>query len=359
MTLCRPALLLAALAVAPARARAQSAPAAPPAAWLLLTADDPCNVTVDGEAQGTLAAGEVRKLKTGPGEHLVRAKRASDGAEFRARAALAKDGDQKLVAIRFTSGAPRDEKEYPATLMLVADANCEVSVDDSPLGVVARDAVKRVPVRIEDHFVTARRPDGSLSRTIVKVDRAGQVAVAVSCGVAPAAAAAVAPAPGAGPTDAELDAWEMTGDDKYAVSVSVNPEMPVSGLPPRGIYSASTFEAMYPVIMRDVLPAALIKQGFTVADREPGDCRLTLAFTYPQSHESLLLDSELDCGGQPGERFNFSRPTENGKVMWFSPSHNKNYIEGYLNPAADELAFKLTRSHAVKRVAKKKAKPAS
>jgi hypothetical protein len=211
--------------------------------------------------------------------------------------------------------------------------------------------------------VTAKRPDGSLWRQIVKVERPGQVAVAVSCAAAPVAAAAPAASASAaaGSSDAELDAWEMSGDDKYSVAVWVNPEMAVAGFPDgkMAVFGSNTFRAMYVVIMRDALPQALIKQGFTVAEASPGDCRLDLSFSFPPSHESLLLESVLRCGSQPEERFTFSRPSENGKVMWLSPSHNKTYIEGYVTPATDELALALTRSRAVKRTAKAKAKVTS
>lgn len=349
---------------------------APASSYLLLTPDADCEVSVDGMDQaGTLRKDEVRKVKVGVGDHVVKALavRATTPGEFKSIVTISAPGEQKAVAISFAGEIAHAADAADATLMLLTDADCEVSVDEVSVGIVSPDSVKKVPVKIEDHLIVAKSPDGRIIRSFVKVDHAGQVAVNIACANSPPPSSAPA-----APDESAIESYVLTAEDRYSISLTVNPVMPVSGID-RGFYNANLFRQMYVGVMKDQVTSSLIKQGFSVADSSadchktgglfsqkvecvnrpaaqatPPDCQLNIAFVIDDGKTTLRVDSVLDCAGYPAERFTHSKDIEGRVPMWISPSKNKNFAESFLFPTAEDLAKKIGETRVLKQLVLRK-----
>lgn len=371
-------------AAAPSRAKPKPRTPRPPAqdraqSFLLLTPDADCDISVDGAALGAVRKDEVRKIPAIAGDHVIQASR-SGGGEFKTIVSITAAGEQKAVAISFEAAAAGGENG--ATLLLLTDADCEVSVDDVSVGLVSPDSVKKVPVKMEDHLIVAKSPDGRIMRSFVKVDHAGQVAVNIACALAPPPT--IDPAAAAALEEKALDSYVITAEDRYSISMTVNPVMPVTGID-RGFYNASLFQAMYVGVMKDQLTSSLVKQGFSVTETTlechrtggllskktecvsrsaadqtvPPDCTLNLAFDIDEEKTTLRVDSTLDCAGYPAEHFKHSKDIDGRVPMWLGPSKNKAFAETFLFPTAEDIAKKIGETRAVKLMVQRKKRNAA
>ncbi|HVS32082.1 MAG TPA: chalcone isomerase family protein [Thermoanaerobaculia bacterium] len=103
------------------------APAAVASPTLLLIATEDCTVVVDADPAVAMSQDEVRKITVSlPGDHLVRARRKSDGATFQILVRV-EAAEQKAVELSFPEAAPASGNAAP-------DPPPADSIDKQPTG---------------------------------------------------------------------------------------------------------------------------------------------------------------------------------------------------------------------------------
>lgn len=130
------------LAVAPGNARLEAQPAGTP---VLISSDEECRVSVDGEEVGTVLAGGLKKISLAPGEHLVSAV-CSGTRKWKETVTVGRE--QKVVTIPAGSGAasaaaPQATAPPPPEVgtgcILLFDPNRDVAAGRWRAGAVIRD----------------------------------------------------------------------------------------------------------------------------------------------------------------------------------------------------------------------------
>ena len=229
-----------------------------------------------------------------------------------------------------------------AVLLLSPDADCEVFVDGVSAGMVNKNGLKRISATVEDHVVTAKNPAGKLFRTVVKIEKAGQVAVNIAC--APEPPAAVAP----NPEEENLDAYQLTPEDLRRIPILLDDATPVQGI---DTLHMADRRNQVPSGIRHELGAALRNAGFEVTAvpaRTPIKLKILAVPGMNGLHWTMArLELSVEYEGRLVDHLASTAVMEGsfGLLSFFNENATR-----YFKAAGADLASQMTRSKKLKQL---------